>query len=122
MLLCVEGRLVRRAVQAREAGIGVALPRTVERAIAARPTLTDEQHAMVRRLTTDGDGVAVVVGAIGSGKTFALAAAREAWEASGTPVIGAAVAWRAARGLEEDAGIPSTSIASLLLLRRLSDA
>jgi ATP-dependent exoDNAse (exonuclease V) alpha subunit len=69
---------------------------------------------MVRRLTIDGDGVAVVVGAAGSGKTFALAAAREASEASGTPVIGAVVAWRAARGLAEDAGISSTSVASLL--------
>ena len=38
---------------------------------------------MVRRLTTDGAGVSVVVGKAGTGKTFALAAAREAWEASG---------------------------------------
>ena len=38
---------------------------------------------MVRRLTLEGDGVAVVVGQAGTGKTFALAAAREAWEASG---------------------------------------
>ncbi len=53
----------------------------VERAIAARPTLSGEQEEMVRRLARDGDGVAVVVGAAGAGKTFALAAAREAWEA-----------------------------------------
>jgi ATP-dependent exoDNAse (exonuclease V) alpha subunit len=69
---------------------------------------------MVRRLTSNGDGVAVVVGAAGTGKTFALDAAREAWEVSGVPVVGAAIAWRAARGLEEGAGIPSTSVAALL--------
>ena len=50
----------------------------------------------------------------GPGKTFALAAAREAWEASGHVVVGAALARRAARELEDDAGIPSTSVAALL--------
>ena len=58
--------------------------------------------------------VAVVAGRAGTGKTFALAAAREAWEATGAPVLGAAVARRAARELETDAGIPSTSVAALL--------
>ena len=86
----------------------------VERALARRPTITGEQEAMVRRLTLDGDGVAVVLGQAGSGKTFALAAAREAWEASGQVVIGAAVARRAAGQLEDSSGIPSTSVAALL--------
>jgi conjugative relaxase-like TrwC/TraI family protein len=113
-LLRQEERLVRRALLDREAGLGLAAPAAVERAIAARPTLAGEQEEMVRRLARDGDGVAVVLGSAGAGKTFALAAAREAWELSGTPVLGAAIAWRAARGLEEEAGIPSTSIAALL--------
>src|SRR5919202_3104074 len=68
----------------------------------------------VRFRTRDGDAVAVVIGPAGTGKTYALAAAREAWAASGVPVVGAAVAWRAARGLEEGSGIPSTSVAALL--------
>ncbi len=113
-LLRAEERLVRRALQGRDAGVGLAAPQAIERAIAARPTLSGEQEEMVRRLVGDGDAVAVVVGVAGAGKTFALAAAREAWEASGTPVIGAAIAWRAARGLEEEAGIPATSVAALL--------
>ena len=113
-LLRQEERLVRRALQDRELGLGLAAPEAVERAIAARPTLSGEQEEMVRRLARDGDGVAVVVGSAGAGKTFALAAAREAWELSGTPVVGAAIAWRAARGLEEEAGIPTTSVAALL--------
>ena len=69
---------------------------------------------MVERLCLDGDGVSVVVGKAGTGKTFALAAAREAWQAAGLPVLGVAVARRAARELEQDAGIASTSVAALL--------
>lgn len=114
-LLLTEQLLIDRAMRSRGARAGLSVPATVESAIAARPTLAGEQEQMVRRLTCDGDAIAVVVGAAGTGKTFALAAAREAWEASGTPVIGAAIAWRAARGLEEDAGIPSTSVAALLV-------
>ncbi len=113
-LLLTEQLLVDGAVRRRGAGAGLAAPTAIERAISARPTLASEQEQMVRRLTCDGDGVAVVLGAAGTGKTFALAAAREAWEASGRPVVGAAIAWRAARELEDGAGIPSTSIAALL--------
>ena len=94
--------------------MGVARPRAIERAIERRPSLAGEQVEMMRRLTQDGDGVALVVGPAGSGKTFALAAAREAWEASGRRVYGAALARRAARELEDGAGIPSTSVAALL--------
>ena len=42
------------------------------RALAARPTLSDEQRDVVERLCRDGDGVAVVAGRAGTGKTFAL--------------------------------------------------
>jgi ribose 1,5-bisphosphokinase PhnN len=51
---------------------------------------------MVKRLCLDGDAVSVVVGKAGAGKTFALGAAREAWQAAGLPVVGVAVARRAA--------------------------
>ena len=91
----------------------------MERALESRPTIADEQAAMVRRLVLDPAPVAVVVGQAGTGKTFALGAAREAWEASGHRVRGAALARRAARELEHGAGIESTSIAALLeTLRR----
>ena len=60
------------------------------------------------------DGVAVVAGKAGAGKTFALGAAREAWQEAGYPVLGAAVARRAANELTEGAGIQSTSVAALL--------
>ncbi len=113
-LLALERRLLDQAVGSQDAGLGVVRSTWVERAIARRPTIAGEQAEMVRRLTGDGAGVAVVVGQAGTGKTFALAAAREAWEAGGHVVLGAALARRAAQELEEDAGIPSTSVAALL--------
>jgi conjugative relaxase-like TrwC/TraI family protein len=76
--------------------------------------LSREQAAMVRRVTTSGAGVEVVVGPAGSGKTRALAAARLAWEAAGVPVTGAAVAAIAARVLEDGAGIRASSLTRLL--------
>ena len=106
-LLAVEGALIARALAGRRAGAGVARHAEVERAIARRPTLSDEQSSMVRRVSLGGERVVVVVGKAGTGKTFALAAAKEAWEASGHTVVGAAVARRAAQragGRGGDAG------------------
>lgn len=113
-LLAVEQQLMAAVDTGRMAGRGCASGSAVVAQLGARPTLSDEQRAMVRNLTTRGDAIAVVAGRAGTGKTFALAAAHQAWREAGHPVIGAAVARRAARELEHGAGIPSTSVASLL--------
>jgi conjugative relaxase-like TrwC/TraI family protein len=70
---------------------GVGREGAVDRALMRRPTIAGEQAEIVRRLVLDGDGVAVAIGQAGTGKTFALAAAREAWEGSGYRVMGAAL-------------------------------
>jgi ATP-dependent exoDNAse (exonuclease V) alpha subunit len=113
-LLALEQRRIRQVGASRSIGAGVADDPAVRAAMASRPTLSAEQQRMVERLCLDGYGVSVVVGKAGTGKTFALAAAREAWQAAGLPVLGVAVARRAARELEHDAGIQSTSVAALL--------
>ena len=113
-LLERERRVLDYADQSRIARRGVGRESAVDRAIRRRPTIAGEQAAMVRRLVLDRDGVAVVVGQAGTGKTYALAAAREAWEGSGYRVIGAALARRAAIELEDGAGIESRSVAALL--------
>jgi ATP-dependent exoDNAse (exonuclease V) alpha subunit len=119
-LLALERQIVDRATTSRHAALGLACAADVDRALGSRPWLSAEQTEMVRRLTTDGDGLVAVVGKAGTGKTTALAAARAAWSASGAEVIGCAVARRAAHELEQGAGIPSTSLTALL--RRGSQA
>ncbi|MDP8930555.1 MAG: AAA family ATPase, partial [Actinomycetota bacterium] len=113
-LLLVEQGAVRSALERRDEHTAVVPKELVEGVVAARASLSDEQARMVRRLTTDGDGVAVVVGHAGTGKTFALAAAREAWRRAGIPVVGAALAARAALELQDSAVIPSATIHRLL--------
>ena len=81
--------------------------------LAERPSLRDEQLDMVGRLTSSGDGVEVVIGKAGTGKTFALDTARAAWERSGIRVQGAALAARAAAELSAGAGITSATLAGL---------
>ncbi len=113
-LLALERCIIDHALTARDRRASPRAATAVERALRRRPSIADEQAAMVRRLVLEPAGVAVVVGQAGTGKTFALGAAREAWEASGRRVLGAALARRAARELEEGAGIPSTSVTALL--------
>jgi len=114
-LLAVEARILdapgRRAGQ----NLAVVPVTTLEHVLAERPSLSEEQRAMIARLTLPGDGIDIVVGRAGAGKTFALDAARAAWQASGHRVIGTALAARAAAELESDAGIPSSTIARLLI-------
>src|SRR3546814_3167581 len=93
-------------------------PRSLRRAVRARPSISIEQALAVKRVTVTDAPVAVIVGQAGTGKTFALDAAREAWHRTGLRVRGAALAAKAARGLEAGSGIPSQTIASLLQLGR----
>jgi TrwC relaxase/AAA domain len=115
-MLAVERRLL---ADARSAGAGCrsgAIPTAVvERAQDSRRDLVGEQAAMVRRLTTSGDAVDVVVGRADSGKTYALAAAAEIWQDAGYRPMGLGLAARAAHVLESTAGIPSTTVARFLI-------
>jgi Ti-type conjugative transfer relaxase TraA len=118
-LLALEQRILQQADRADSPLRAAVSGGTVDAVLASRPELSSEQAAMVRRLCGDGAPVAVVVGKAGTGKTFALDVARQAWQRDEHRVIGAALARRAADELEQGAGIESSTIAGLLLdLRR----
>jgi Ti-type conjugative transfer relaxase TraA len=75
-------------------------------------TLSVEQRDAVRHLTGE-EGLALVVGYAGSGKSALLGVAREAWEAQGLRVRGATLSGIAAEGLQAGSGIRSKTLASL---------
>jgi len=110
----VEEAIVDSSLRRQDTGAGVASESAVEEALARRPSLEEEQRDMVTRITRGGAGVDVVRGLGGSGKTFSLECARDAWQQEGFHVSGAALAARAARHLEEASGISSGTFAKLL--------
>jgi len=85
----------------------------VARVLAERPSMKSDQEAMVRRLLTGGEGLVVVVGEAGTGKTYALVAAARGWSADRGELRVAAPTWRAANVLRSE-GLEATSLARLL--------
>jgi conjugative relaxase-like TrwC/TraI family protein len=83
------------------------------RVAEARPTLKSDQREMVRRLLSDPEGIAVVVGEAGTGKTFAIVAAAEGWAQAGYELRAVAPTWRAANVLRAE-GLEAMSVAGLL--------
>lgn len=73
--------------------------------------LDTEQVDAVRHVTGDS-GIAAVVGLAGTGKSTLLAAARVAWVSQNRRVFGAALAGKAAEGLEDSSGIRSRTLAA----------
>lgn len=85
---------------------------TVLNSVFARHTrLSDEQKTAIEH-AAGPQRIAAVIGRAGAGKTTMMKAAREAWEAAGYRVVGAALAGKAAEGLEKEAGIRSRTLSS----------
>lgn len=114
-MIQVEQRLLASAARRERTHAGVASGRAVSAALEQRPTITHEQATMVQTICSSGDGVDVVVGVAGAGKTFALAAAHDAWTASGFSVHGVCLAAKTARRLQDSTGIRASTLDALLL-------
>lgn len=110
-LIRLEADMARRASHLSRAN-GFAILETASKAVLARRAgLSEEQRAAIELLTSPAR-IAAVVGRAGAGKTTMMGAAREVWEAAGYRVVGAALAGKAAEGLEKEAGIASRTLAS----------
>jgi len=115
--LALEAALVDAAVRRQGAGCAQLDGDLVEEVIGRQPfVLSDEQAAAARVLTMSGAGVDVLQASAGTGKTSAvLGSVRQAYEAAGYRVVGAATSAKAARVLADDGGLQAATIARLLL-------
>jgi conjugative relaxase-like TrwC/TraI family protein len=112
-MLRVESQLLSLGDEMLRAG-AIVPEEIVDAVLAERPSIAEEQAEMVRLLTTRGGGLKIVVGKAGTGKTYALDAARAAWQRAGFSVQGAALSARAAAELESGSGIYSTTMARFM--------
>ena len=83
------------------------------RVIQSRPILKPDQREMVRRLLAGREGIVVVIGEAGTGKSFATVAAAKGWAQAGYELRVAAPTWRAANVLRAE-GLEARTVAGLL--------
>ncbi|MFG1316385.1 Ti-type conjugative transfer relaxase TraA [Xanthobacter autotrophicus] len=110
-LIRLEAGMARQAIWLSDRGSHGIRERLLAQVFARHERLSDEQRTAIEHVTKPG-GIAAVVGRAGAGKTTMMKAAREAWELAGCRVVGAALAGKAAEGLEKEAGIASRTLAS----------
>jgi ATP-dependent exoDNAse (exonuclease V) alpha subunit len=113
-LLATEQRIIEQATGGVAAGRWVVPHRLVESGLRRHRHLTDGQREMVRSFATSGNTVDVGVGPAGTGKTAVMTVISQLAASTGTPILGAALAARAAAGLQAATGIRSTSLTRLL--------
>ena len=108
------------SILAKGGGFGVENPK-ITRAMVAQDAemraafggcLSEEQRAALHHVLGDNQ-LSQVVGLAGAGKSTMLKSAYAAWTTQGVTVHGAALAGKAADGLEESSGIPARTLASL---------
>jgi len=110
----LETKLLEVARRSVGEGRHIVSERSLAWALSKHSTLTSEQASAVRKITAEQGSIQCLRGLAGTGKTFALGAAREAWERQGYRVVGVTLSARAARALQAGSKIESTTIASSL--------
>jgi len=114
-MLKVEGRIVNSAVRRVGRSDCQLSGRTIDQVLVTHGHLDGEQADGVRQLLGSGNGLDLVIGQAGTGKSTMLGAARAGWESAGFEVIGTAIASRTAAELQASTGIASITMARLLI-------
>ena len=114
-LLEVERKLVTAATGRRNERCAQVRPDVVRQVLDRHPTAGEDQAAMVQDVTCSGAGVVLVVGRAGSGKTWTLGLAREAFQLDGYRVLGCAPTGIATVGLGEEGFSDLRTVDRLLL-------
>jgi len=114
-LLALERQLVTGATERASENCAMVRPEVVRQVLDRHASVGEDQKAMVCDLTQGGAGVAVVVGRAGSGKTWALGVAREAFQLDGYQVLGTAPTGIATVGLTDEGFTDARTIDRLLL-------
>lgn len=109
----IENRLIERAVQLAGATVTSVTSARQQELLDAKPFNPGQRGAFA--LLCSDKQLAVVNGAAGTGKSFVLAAMREAYESEGFRVHGAILQGKTAEDLERDSGIQSRTIARMLM-------
>ena len=113
-MLELERRMLGHAQDLTRRRVRVSAP-TLKRVLKQKKfaTITDEQREALLHIT-QGRALSLVRGVAGTGKTYLLSAALEAWTEEKKTVLGACLAATAAKRLEEGSGIKSSSLHRLL--------
>jgi conjugative relaxase-like TrwC/TraI family protein len=114
-LLEVERKLVTAATARRNERCAQVRPEVVRGVLDRHPTAGEDQAAMVQDLCRSGAGVVLVVGRAGSGKTWTLGLAREAFQLDGYRVLGCAPTGIATVGLGDEGFSDLRTVDRLLL-------
>ncbi len=109
-LIAAERAALALVERGRAAGAPVVSPRP----LGWPASLSPEQRAMVEAVAASPDRVVCVVGLAGAGKTTATRSLGEVYRAAGLPMLGGAPSGVAAEKLQDETGIPSTTLHRLL--------
>jgi conjugative relaxase-like TrwC/TraI family protein len=112
-LLACERTILDGAARRRGASVGVVAARHINASLLGAG-LNEDQEGAVRALAGSGNGVDTVQALAGTGKTTMLRTLTDAYRRAGYTVAGAAPTARAARELGDAAGMPASTMHSLV--------